>query len=83
MAAAIEALGMSLPGSASIPAVDARIYDAAYRSGQQLMRLVENGIKPRDIMTYEAFENAVTTVCAMAVQQTRFSTFQPWLTRLV
>jgi dihydroxy-acid dehydratase len=65
MAAAIEALGMSLPGSASIPAVDARMYDAAYRSGQQLMRLVENGIKPRDIMTYEAFENAVTTVCAM------------------
>jgi dihydroxy-acid dehydratase len=65
MAAAIEALGMSLPGSASIPAVDARIYDAAYRSGQQLMRLLENGIKPRDIMTYEAFENAITTVCAM------------------
>jgi len=65
MAAAIEALGMSLPGTASIPAVDARIYDAAYRSGQQVMKLFENGIKPRDIMVYEAFENAVTTVCAM------------------
>ncbi|MEM4303688.1 MAG: dihydroxy-acid dehydratase [Candidatus Caldarchaeum sp.] len=65
MASAIEALGMSLPGTASIPAVDDRIYDAAYRSGRQVMKLSENGIKPRDIMTYEAFENAVTTVCAM------------------
>ncbi|MEM2237509.1 MAG: dihydroxy-acid dehydratase [Candidatus Caldarchaeum sp.] len=65
MASAIEALGMSLPGTASIPAVDDRIYEAAYRSGRQVMKLLENGIKPRDIMTYEAFENAVTTVCAM------------------
>ncbi|MEM4573253.1 MAG: dihydroxy-acid dehydratase [Candidatus Caldarchaeum sp.] len=65
MATAIETLGMSLPGTASIPAVDQRIYDAAYRSGAQVMMLLENGIKPRDIMTYEAFENAVTVVCAM------------------
>lgn len=65
MASAIEALGMSLPGTASIPAVDQRIYDAAYRSGAQVLKLLENGIKPRDIMTYEAFENAITVVCAM------------------
>jgi len=65
MASAFEALGISLPGTASIPAIDDRIYDAAYRSGVQVIRLMENGIKPRDIMTYEAFENAVTTVCAM------------------
>ncbi|MDW7977775.1 MAG: dihydroxy-acid dehydratase [Candidatus Caldarchaeum sp.] len=65
MASAIEAMGMSLPGTASIPAVDQRIYDAAYRSGAQVMKLLENGIKPRDILTYEAFENAVTVVCAM------------------
>ncbi|MCS7129753.1 MAG: dihydroxy-acid dehydratase, partial [Candidatus Caldarchaeum sp.] len=65
MASAIEAMGMSLPGTASIPAVDHRIYDAAYRSGAQVMKLLENGIKPRDILTYEAFENAVTVVCAM------------------
>ncbi len=65
MASAFEALGISLPGTASIPAIDDRIYDAAYRSGVQVIRLMENGIKPRDIMTYEAFENAVTTICAM------------------
>ncbi len=65
MAAAIEALGMSLPGSASIPAVDDRIYQAAYSSGVHVLKLLENDIKPRDIMTYEAFENAITTVCAM------------------
>ncbi|MEM3031538.1 MAG: dihydroxy-acid dehydratase [Nitrososphaerota archaeon] len=65
MASAFEALGISLPGTASIPAVDDRIYESAYRAGVQVMRLLENGIKPRDIMTFEAFENAVTTVCAM------------------
>ncbi|MDW8084243.1 MAG: dihydroxy-acid dehydratase [Candidatus Caldarchaeum sp.] len=65
MASAFEAMGMSLPGTASIPAVDRRIYEAAYKSGAQVMKLLENGIKPRDIMTYEAFENAVTVVCAM------------------
>lgn len=65
MASAIETMGMSLPGTASIPAVDQRIYDAAYRSGVQVMKLLENGIKPRDILTYEAFENAATVVCAM------------------
>ncbi|MEM1942628.1 MAG: dihydroxy-acid dehydratase [Nitrososphaerota archaeon] len=65
MASAIEAMGMSLPGTASIPAVDQRIYDAAYRSGVQVMKLLENGIKPRDILTYEAFENAATVVSAM------------------
>ncbi|GBC69412.1 Dihydroxy-acid dehydratase [archaeon HR01] len=65
MASAFEALGISLPGTASIPAVDERIYEAAYRCGQQVMKLAENGIRARDIMTYEAFENAVATVCAM------------------
>jgi dihydroxy-acid dehydratase len=65
MASAFEALGISPPGTSSIPAIDDRIYDAAYRAGAQVMRLIENGIRPRDIMTYEAFENAVTTVCAM------------------
>ncbi|MEM2095219.1 MAG: dihydroxy-acid dehydratase [Candidatus Caldarchaeum sp.] len=65
MASAIETMGMSLPGTASIPAVDQRIYDAAYRSGVQVMKLLENGIKPRDILTYEAFENAATVVSAM------------------
>jgi dihydroxy-acid dehydratase len=65
MASAIEALGMSTPGAASIPAVDKRIEDQAYFAGTILYNLLENDIKPLDIMTREAFENAVTVVLAM------------------
>ena len=60
-----EALGMSLPGSSTIPAIDARRRMAAEATGEALMRLLENGIKPRDIMTYEAFENAIAVDAAM------------------
>jgi dihydroxy-acid dehydratase len=65
MAAAVEALGLSLPGTASPPAVDDRRYQAAYMSGNAVMRLVENGIRPREILTFEAFENAIAVVQAM------------------
>ena len=65
MAAAVEALGLSLPGTASPPAVDERRYQAAYMSGHAVMRLVENGIHPSDILTFEAFENAIAVVQAM------------------
>lgn len=65
MASVGEAIGMSLPGSATVPAVDARLSDYAVRSGQAVMRLLESGIRPRDIMTRQAFENAVTTVMAL------------------
>lgn len=65
MAAAVEALGLSLPGTASPPAVDERRYQAAYMSGNAVMRLVENGIRPSDILTFEAFENAIAVVQAM------------------
>ena len=65
MAAAVEALGLSLPGTASPPAVDDRRYQAAYLSGAAVMRLVENGIRPSDILTFEAFENAIAVVQAM------------------
>ena len=65
MAAAVEALGLSLPGTASPPAVDNRRYQAAYVSGQAVMKLVENNIRPSDILTFEAFENAIAVVQAM------------------
>ena len=65
MASAIEALGMSMPGAASVPAVDPRNEDIAVRSGAVLHALLERNIKPRDIMTREAFENAIAVVLAM------------------
>ena len=65
MAAAIEALGMSLPGAASIPAVDDRRLSTSRQAGETVMQLLERGIRPRDIMTREAFENAIAVVAAM------------------
>jgi dihydroxy-acid dehydratase len=59
MAAAIEALGMSLPGSSSIPAVDPAKLEECRRAGAAIRNLLERDIKPRDIMTREAFENAM------------------------
>ncbi len=65
MASAIEALGMSLPGAASIPAVDPRNEEVAHGAGAVLYDLLEKGITPGDIMTRKAFENAITVVLAM------------------
>ena len=65
MAAAIEAIGMSLPGAASIPAIDGRRLSSSVEAGQAVMSCLERGIKPRDIMTRQAFENAITVVSAM------------------
>jgi len=65
MSTAIEIMGMSLPGDASIPAIDPRKVDEARQSGAALMRMLEENIRPRDIMTKQAFENAITTVVAM------------------
>ena len=65
MASAIEAMGMSIPGAASIPAVDGRTLDVAKEAGKHIYSMLENGIKPRDIMTREAFENAIRLVLAM------------------
>jgi dihydroxy-acid dehydratase len=60
-----EALGMSLSGSATIPAVDARRLRVAKQSGMQIMKLIEKDIKPHDIMVYEAFENAIRVDMAL------------------
>jgi len=59
MGCMIEALGMSLPGCGTAHAVDAKKIRIAKRSGIQIMKLLEKDIKPRDIMTEEAFENAI------------------------
>ncbi|MEM3730953.1 MAG: dihydroxy-acid dehydratase [Candidatus Bathyarchaeia archaeon] len=60
-----EALGMSLPGSATIPAVDAKRLRVAKQSGMQIMKLIEEDIKPSDIMVYESFENAIRVDMAL------------------
>ena len=65
MASAIEAMGMSAPGAASVPAVDPRNEVIAHGAGRVLYRLLERDLKPRDIMTRDAFENAIMVVLAM------------------
>ncbi len=65
MASAAEALGMSLPGSAAPPAPDRRRDDYAVKSGEAVVELLRRGITARDIMTLEAFENAITVVMAL------------------
>ncbi len=65
MSSIAEALGMSLPGSASPPAVDSRRDDDAQRAGAAVVNLLQLGIYPRDIMTKKAFENAIAVVNAL------------------
>jgi dihydroxy-acid dehydratase len=65
MASAAEALGMSLPGSAAPPAVDSRRDAYAVASGEAVVRLIDAGITARQILTKEAFENAITVVMAL------------------
>jgi dihydroxy-acid dehydratase len=65
MASAVEALGLSLPGSASPPAIDARRDDLARRSGAAVLGLLEADIRPRTIITKAALENAIAVVMAI------------------
>ena len=65
MATAIEAMGMSLPYSSSIPAEDPDKLDECLRAGAAIRTCLERDIKPRDIMTREAFENAMVLVMAV------------------
>ncbi len=64
MASAAEALGMSIPGSAAPPAVDRRRDGFAHRSGEAVVTMLRHGITARQIMTKEAFENAIAVVMA-------------------
>ena len=65
MAAAIEALGMSLPYSSSTPAEDPKKLQECFAAGQTILRLLELDLKPRDIMTRAAFENAMVLVTVL------------------
>lgn len=65
MACVSEALGISLPGSAGPPAESERRLKVCYDTGKQLSYLLENNIRPKDIMTFEAFENAIAIVNAI------------------
>ena len=65
MASIAEAIGMSLPGSSSPPAPDSRRDDLAFESGQAVVNLLRLGIRPRQIMTKEAFENAIAVTMAL------------------
>ena len=65
MASVAEALGMSLPGSSSAPAVDRRRDDLAYETGRTVVRLLEQNLRPRQIMTKAAFENAIAVTMAL------------------
>jgi dihydroxy-acid dehydratase len=65
MGAVGEAIGMSLPGSASPPAESERKKQVCFDSGKAIMNLIENNIRPEDILTFEAFENAIALVNAI------------------
>ncbi len=64
MASIAEALGMALPGGAAIPAIDSRRKHISQETGKQIVQLVKNDLKPRDIMTEDAIENAITVTMA-------------------
>ena len=65
MASAIEALGMSLPNSSAQNAVSEEKGEDCFRAGQAVMNMVRQGIRPSDILTRDAFENAITVVIAL------------------
>lgn len=61
-----EALGMALPGTALIPATNKNLVKAAYNAGRQILKLIELNIRPSDILTKKAFENAIMVHAAIA-----------------
>ncbi len=65
MACMSEALGLALPGSATPPAVDGRRAQFVFETGRATIRAVEEDLKPRQILTYEAFENAISVLQAI------------------
>jgi dihydroxy-acid dehydratase len=65
MACISEAIGMSLPGSASPPAESDRREAICYNTGKAIYNLIENSIRPKDIMSFEAFENAIAIANAI------------------
>ena len=74
MASAIEALGLSLPNSSAQEAVSDQKRKDCLAAGETVVRLIERGIKPSDILSREAFGNAITVTIALEAQQTPCST---------
>ena len=72
MAALVEAMGMSLPTNAALPAVDARRMALAHLTGKRIVGMVEEGLKPSDVLTKEAFENAILANAAVGGSTDRF-----------
>src|SRR5439155_6009360 len=66
MACMTEALGLTLPGGAAIPAVDSRRAQLAETSGRQIVELVERDLRPTEILTRKAFENAIRVLHAIS-----------------
>ena len=66
MACVTEALGLTLPGGAAVPAVDSRRRQLAESAGRQIVDLVERDLKPSDILTEAAFENAIRALHAIS-----------------
>lgn len=79
MAPAPRALGMSLPGSAPSVAIDRRRDEFARKSGEAVVEMLRRGITARDILSKEAFENALAFV--MAVEPTPLGGSRAWLRR--
>ena len=65
MSSMAELLGMSLPGLAGVPAPDSRLYQGAHESGVRIVKMVEEDLKPSDIMTMAAFSNAIVALGAI------------------
>jgi dihydroxy-acid dehydratase len=65
MASLVEAMGMSLPTNAALPAVDARRMALAHMTGKRIVEMVDENLKPSDILTKEAFENAILANAAV------------------
>src|SRR5262249_51404471 len=66
MACVTEALGLTLPGGAATPAADSRRAQLAEAAGRQIVALAEQGLRPSDILTREAFENAIRALHAIS-----------------
>ena len=66
MTSAVETLGLSLPGAASILAADSRHGRMASETGRRIVEMVWEDLKPSDILTREAFDNAIATIHALA-----------------
>ena len=77
MASAIEALGMSLPGSSAQTAVGESKKKDCENAGKAVLNLLEKNIRPRDIMTKKAFENAITTCLALGDPPTSYFIYSP------